>query len=383
MHERIAQSNVRRTASALALAAVLLTCAFPAAAADGQEAAKAGLARIFAIRADLRQAFLSDWTAVPSPRTAGMRTLEDWARQYGAKEYPDELAWYGTGAVPAKETSTPPRALAMRKGAYAPVMKPDASFDFGSISAEAVLVIDVATRETLLSKNAHVQRPLASITKLMTAMVTLDRRVPMARRATITKDDEVGGARLRVASGSTLSVRDIFDAMLVGSANNAANALSRTTRLARKDFVAAMNAKAKAVGLRATAFVEPTGIEPANVSTAEDIAALAFEAFAVPDIRRATTTAQVTVTTAARQVHTVKSTDGLLTDDKNGLYVLGGKTGYLDESLWNFVVKVRDSRNKPLMVVVLGSDSQAASFADARAAAEWVWDNYRWVPAKE
>src|SRR5512143_3418443 len=105
MHERIAQSNVRRTASALALAAVLLTCAFPAAAADGQEAAKAGLARIFAVRADLRQAFLSDWTAVPSPRTAGMRTLEDWARQYGAKEYPDELAWYGTGAVPAKETS--------------------------------------------------------------------------------------------------------------------------------------------------------------------------------------------------------------------------------------------------------------------------------------
>lgn len=377
------QSMIRRTAPALALAAVLLTSPFPAAAADGQEEAKAKLAAIFAVRPDLRQAFLSDWTAVPSPRTAGMRTLEDWARLYGSKEYPGDLAWYGIDAVPAKATSAPPRALEMRKSAFAPIMKPDASFDFGSLSAEAVLVVDVATRETLLSKNAHVQRPLASITKLMTAMVTLDRRVPMARRAAITKEDEVGGARLRVASGSTLSVRDIFDAMLVGSANNAANALSRTTKLARKDFIAAMNAKAKAIGLRATAFVDPTGIDPENVSTAEDIAALAFEAFAIPDIRRATTSPSVTVVTSARQVHTVKSTDGLLTDDKNGLYVLGGKTGYLEESQWNFVVKMRDSRNKPVMVVVLGSDSQAASFADAQAAAEWVWANYKWVPSKK
>ncbi len=376
------RSTVRRTASALAAAAVLLACAFPAAAAEGQDAAKARLAAIFAERPDLRRSFLSDWTAVPSPRTAGMRTLEDWARQYGAKEYPDALAWYGVDAVPAKATTAPPKALEMRKGAFAPVMKPDASFDFGSISAEAVFVVDAATREVLLSKNAHVQRPLASITKLMTAMVTLDRRVPMTRRAAITKDDEVGGARLRVAAGSTLSVRDIFDAMLIGSANNAANALSRTTKLSRKDFVAAMNAKAKAVGLRATAFVDPTGIEPENVSTAEDIAALAFEAFPLGAVRSATTTSKYTLV-AARQTHTVKNTDDLLNDPSNGLYVLGGKTGYLDEAKWNFVVQMKDARQKPLMVVVLGADSMAGSFKEAATLARWTWDNYQWVRAKK
>ncbi len=381
MRDRDAQSVKRWTAPAFALAAILLATAFPASAATAQEDAKGRLAAIFAVRADLRQAFLSDWTAVPSPKTAGMRTLEDWAHLYGSQEYPVELGWYASAVVPAKETSSPPKALAFRPSAYVPELKPGASFDFGKLSAEAVLVIDVATRDVLLSRNAHEQWPLASITKLMTAMVTLDHRVPMARNARITADDEVGGARLRVASGSTLSVRAIFDAMLVGSANNAANALSRATKLARKDFIAEMNAKAGNLGLRATSFVDPTGIEPENVSTAEDVAALALEAFAVPDIRRATTTAQVTVVTAARQVHTVKSTDGLLTDEKNGLYVLGGKTGYLDESQWNFVVKMRDARNRPVLVVVLGSDSQNGSFADAATAAKWVWDNYAWVPA--
>ncbi|MEY4744343.1 MAG: hypothetical protein RL272_288 [Candidatus Parcubacteria bacterium] len=373
-----------RTALTLVLAAVLLAAGRPAsAAASAQESARASLEAVFAERADLRQAFRSDWTAVASSRTAGMRTLEDWARLYGSKEYPDRLALFAAGAVPARAASAPPRALSLRPSAYVPVMKPDASFDFKSLSAEAVLVVDAATRDVLLSKNAHEQWPLASITKLMTAMVALDRRVPMSRKATMTKDDEVGGARLRVAPGSTLSVRAIFDTMLVGSANNSANALSRATKLARKDFVAEMNAKAKALGLRSTVFVDPTGIEPANVSSAEDVAALAFEALELPEVRRATTSPSVTVVTTARQVHTVKSTDGLLTDERNGLYVLGGKTGYLDESKWNFVVKMRDARDKPVVVVVLGSDSQTRSFGDAAAAAKWVWDNYRWVPARK
>ena len=78
-----------------------------------------------------------------------------------------------------------------------------------------------------------------------------------------------------------------------------------------------------------------------------------------------------------------QTAEELLNDGKNGLYVLGGKTGYLDEAKWNFVVKVRDSRNKPILVVILGADTKARSFRDAEVAAKWVWDNYRWMPEKK
>jgi D-alanyl-D-alanine endopeptidase (penicillin-binding protein 7) len=211
----------------------------------------------------------------------------------------------------------------------------------------------------------------------MTAAVVLDCGVPMDRRQTIGKDDEVGGARLRVATGTTLAVRQLFDAALVGSANNAASALARSTGLAPADFVAAMNARAAAMGLTATHYVDPTGIETGNVSTAADIAKMARELFNIQDIKRATTTGRVTLT-AAGVIHSFNSTNGLLTDPNNGLYVLGGKTGYLEESMWNFAVKMHDGQHPPLVVVVLGSSTQKTSFKDAETVARWVWRNYRW-----
>ena len=364
-----------------ALAAAIF--AFPALAMTADEQyARTKLVEIFAVRGDLQELFRADGSAVASPRTKGIADLEEWARKYGSKEYPTSLGWFAAPATPAKRTvASTPRALALRTASFTPVMKQGASFPFASLSAQAVLVIDVATRDVLVSKNAHDLRPLASITKLMTALVTLDHRVPFGRRASIMEKDEVGGARLRVDDGTSLTVREIFDSMLVGSANNAANALARSTKIAREDFVEEMNEKAEELGLRATTFVDPTGIEPANVSTAEDIAALGLEAFAAPEVRRATTSAKITVL-AARKVHTVKNTNGLLTDPNNGLFVMGGKTGYLEESQWNLVVKMKDSRNKPLLVVVLGAGSQAQSFADAALAARWTWDNYKWSPSK-
>src|SRR5688572_29745181 len=301
-----------------------------------EQYARTKLVEIFAVRTDLQALFKPDGTAVPSPKTAGIATLEDWAKKYGSKEYPTFLGWFaGGGLTPAKRTvASSPRALALRSASFTQVKKPEASFPFGSLSAEAVLVIDVATRDVLVSKNAYQSRPLASITKLMTALVALDHRLPMTRQASILEKDEVGGARLRMDSGTALTIRQIFDAMLIGSANNAANALARATKIAREDFVEEMNDKAKELGLHATTFVDPSGIEVGNVSTAEDIAALGLEAFDVNDVRRATTTAKTTIV-AAKVAHTIKNTNALLTDERNGLYVLGGKTGYLEESRWN------------------------------------------------
>lgn len=360
----------------LGFALVAVFSASPAAAATAAESARARLAEIYASRSDLRAAFTEDGVAVPSRKTAGLATLEDWARAYGHKEYPALLGWYAT----VKPSSAP--ALAVRKAPLAPVLVPGSAFDFSSITAEAVLVIDDATRDVLLARNSRKPHPLASITKLMTAVVALEHRVPMSRTMTIVDGDEVGGARLRVDDGTRLTVRQVFDAMLVGSANNAANALARSTKLAKEEFVEEMNARAGEIGLTATTFVDPSGIEVGNVSTAEDVAALAFEALAVPDVRRATTTSELAIPTA-RAVHKFKNTNGLLTDDRNGLYVMGGKTGYLEESKWNLVVKMRDARNKPVLVVVLGSADKTSSFKDAATAARWVWGHYKWQPAKK
>jgi serine-type D-Ala-D-Ala endopeptidase (penicillin-binding protein 7) len=365
--------------TALGSTLIAVLCAFPvpAGAATPMESAKANLANVYAARADLRAAFREDGTAVSSMRAAGLASLEAWAEKYGYKEHPTLLSWY----APALPSVAKPAALKVRTAPRVPVLVPGATFDFSKITAEAVLVIDDATREVLLARNSRKTHPIASITKLMTAMVALEHRIPMARTSSILDSDEVGGARLRVENGTSLTVRQIFDAMLVGSANNAANALARSTKLAKEDFIAQMNARAAELGLGATTFVDPTGIEVGNVSTAEEVAALAFEAFAVPDIRRATTTSQVEIV-AAKSTHKFKNTNELLTNEGNGLYVLGGKTGYLIESKWNLAVKIRDSRMKPVLVVVLGSTDKARSFKDAEVAAKWVWNNYRWTAKK-
>jgi D-alanyl-D-alanine endopeptidase (penicillin-binding protein 7) len=356
---------------------IFLCSATPARASlpEAGESAKAQLKAIYEQRSDLQKLFDGDdWTAAPSEKTAGMKTLEDWASQYGYVEYPDELLWY---APAAEEPLPPPRALADVDSALAPAKKDGARFDFDSLSAEAVMVVDAASRETLLANRSRAPHSMASLTKLMTAMVVLDRRVPMTRTMILAKKDEVGGARLRVAVGTRLTVRDLFYATLVGSANNAANALARSTNLDADTFIGKMNGKAEELGLRGTKFVDTSGMDARNVSTPEDTAALAIEAFGKYEIKKATTTAKYSLL-AQRAVHQFNNTNALLTDDKNGLIVLGGKTGYLPEAGWNLAVKMMDARHKPLIVVVFGSENKDRSFKDAEVAARWAWDNYKW-----
>jgi D-alanyl-D-alanine endopeptidase (penicillin-binding protein 7) len=302
-------------------------------------------------------------------RKAGLVTLADWARKYGYKEHPAMLASYSPSVMPP--------ALRPVAGASAPTLRPGAMFDYERISATSVYVVDLASRAPLMAYASTKPHPLASISKLVTSLVVLDSKVPMTKRLSITSADEVGGARLSVARGDTLTVQELMNTTLVASANNAANAFARSTGMTKEEFVAAMNAKAAALGLANTSLVDPTGIEVDNVSNAEEIAALGIEAFARDAIRRATTTSKYPLLLAGGK-HNLKNTNELLNDPNNGLYVLGGKTGYLEESRWNLVVKMRDARMKQLVVVVLGSSSKAQSFKDAEAVARWTWDNYQW-----
>lgn len=339
--------------------------------------AKANLQSVYSTRPDLQKFFDENGVATAEMKQRGLSSLEEWAQKYGSKEYPVTLAAYMV-RVPAV-----PRALKERASLLQPVKSTKNSFaPPRHFSAQAYMVVDDRTRKVLLAKNAKTARPLASISKLMTALVSMDHGLSLSGTGTIVRDDEVGGARLRVDPGTPLAIRDIFDSMLIGSANNAANAVARSTGLAKDDFVKAMNDRAATMGLSDTTFADPSGIEVDNVSTATDVAALGFEAFDDPQVKRATTTPSFTLV-AAKQTHTVKNTDWLLTDTRNGLYVLGGKTGYLDEAGWNFVVKVKDARHQPLVVVVLGSSDRQQSFNDASALAKWTWANHKWVTSAQ
>ncbi len=379
----VTNQKQKMNGAAVAVIAALSTfsLAFSAAALAAEKlidaTAKANLQSVYSSRPDLQKLFDENGTATAEMKLRGLSSLEEWAGKYGSKEYPVKLAAYAPAA------SSVPRALVERRSTLRPVKSTRKTFaPPRRFSAQAYVVIDESTRKVLLAKNAGTERPLASISKLMTALVSMDRGLSLDGTGTIISDDEVGGARLRVDPGTPLTVRDIFDSMLIGSANNAANAVARCTGLAKDDFVKAMNERAKAMGLSDTSFADPSGIEADNTSTAMDVAALGFEAFDDPEVKRATTTPSFTLV-AAEQTHTVKNTDWLLTDVRNGLYVMGGKTGYLEESGWNFVVKVKDARQHPLMVVVLGSSNRRQSFNDAVALARWTWANHRWVTAKK
>ena len=351
---------------------------------DGE--ARAMLSEVFLKRADLQQFFDAEtWESLGFSQTAGITDLEDWARKYGYKEHA-ELAQYAPQgsileAVPGaqvarREVNIPlPPALTIRSQYPTPIAVDGASFDFDKITAEKVLVIDANSRRVIISRGVNDQRVMASITKLMTAMVVLDKRISFASVGYILDEDNIGGARVRVTEDIPITIGELFFTMLVGSANNAAHALARIGGGGDVEkFVELMNMKAKALGLENTVFVDPSGLEVENYSNANDIAALLIEAMLYPSIRRAVSTSFYDFV-AGGTPHRIKNTNELLTNNNNNLYVLGGKTGYLIESQWNLVVRMTNgSRTEPeLIVVVLGSQSRPDSFVDSQRLAEWVW----------
>lgn len=321
------------------------------------------LEEIYRARVDLQQAFdaTENHLAIPGSSAGFLINLEDWARQYGWKHYP-QLSGY---APP----SEPPVALS---SSAAPV-----------VGAEKFIVIDRSSGQVLAQKHADHVWPIASITKLMTTALVRAHDVAFEKIQPVFNEDNVGGARLWVHHGDTFRVRDLFYATLVGSANNAANALARSVGVAKETFVAYMNKRAQELHLSRTTFADPSGIEVANQSTAREVARLAEEVFADREIRRFTTTAvkQIPVLSTG-EVKRIKNTNHMLYypayDD---VYVMAGKTGYLDESQWNLVVSLRpelSDASRELLIVTLGSQSKQGSFQDSRALADWVWQTHSW-----
>jgi len=244
------------------------------------------------------------------------------------------------------------------------------AFDPLSLKSSVALVIDQDTREVLLSKNEHAVLPIASLTKLMTGVIISAASLPMQEMITITQDDvdtEKGStSRLRV--GTELSRGELLHLALMSSENRAAHALGRTYPGGMTAFVNLMNAKARALGMKDTRYIEPTGLSSRNQSSAQDLAVLVTAAHADPMLRELSTSTghQVAV---GRQTLQYNNTNRLI---KNPAWDIGlQKTGYISEAGQCLVMQAKVAGRK-LIFVFLDSAGKLSRIADAERVRHWV-----------
>ena len=243
-----------------------------------------------------------------------------------------------------------------------------------ALRSSSALVQDAETGEIVFGKNAEAVVPIASITKLMTAMVILDRGLDLEEEITLTREDAVGmkGSRSRLRTGLVLSRGDLLLLALMSSENRAAAALGHSYPGGLESFVDAMNAKAAVLDMQESRFVEPTGLSPANVSTAADLAKLVRAAHEYPLIREYSTKDRATVRVAtgrkARPLH-YGNTNGLVRSKHWDIEL--SKTGYISEAGRCLVMHVRLAE-KDLIVVLLDSWGKHSRIGDANRIRKWL-----------
>lgn len=256
-------------------------------------------------------------------------------------------------------------------------LKPDAPEIV--LNADKGAVLSVSDRSFLFKKNADKPQPIASITKLMTALVFLEHNPGWETSYKIAPEDNIEGGHLNLFLGEEITIKDIFHTSLIASDNGATIALVHASGLSEKDFVAEMNKKATTLSLNNTKFSDPIGLSDNNVSTAAEVAWLAKEAFNNKEIAETMKYSDYQFTTINGKDKKVESTDYLLFDSVPGPWeVLAGKTGYTDEAGYCFVGRFKDKSGRELISAVLGSSSKNDRFKESKSLVNWVWQNYIW-----
>jgi D-alanyl-D-alanine endopeptidase (penicillin-binding protein 7) len=238
------------------------------------------------------------------------------------------------------------------------------------LRSASALVQDADTGEIVFTKNSEAVVPIASITKLMTAMVIIDRGLDLEDRIVLSREDVdlKKGSRSRLKPGGVLTRRDLLLLALMASENRAAAALGRTYPGGTEVFVDAMNRKAAELGMTDSRFVDPTGLNSGNVSSARDLAKLVNAAHGYDLIREFSTQARTTVSFYGRPM-TFRNTNGLV---RSSHWEIGlSKTGYISEAGRCLVMRVRMA-SKDLIVVLLDSWGKQSRIGDANRLKRWL-----------
>jgi len=262
------------------------------------------------------------------------------------------------------------RAAAEAEERHATLQAEDGAAPLEQIRSAAVAVIDQSTGDVLLEKNADAVTPIASITKLMTAMVALDVQPDLHEALTISEADvdTIKGTHSRLVVGATLTREEMLRLALMSSENRAAAALSRYYPGGRDAFVKAMNAKAKMLGLTDTRFADPTGLSPENVSSARDLVKLVNAAHQYPLIREFSTTDEYQVVIRGR-AQTFRNTNALVRNEQWNIGL--SKTGFISEAGKCLVMQAWLA-NRPMIIVLLDSWGKLTRIADAQRIKRWV-----------
>ncbi|OYV33451.1 MAG: D-alanyl-D-alanine endopeptidase, partial [Thiomonas sp. 20-64-5] len=239
-----------------------------------------------------------------------------------------------------------------------------------SLRSGSALVVDEGTGRILLSKNADTARPIASLTKLMTAAVILDAHQPMDQVIEITDADidTLKWSASRLRPGTKLTREELLKLALMSSENRAAHALARNYPGGLAAFIPAMNAKAHALGMNFTRYVEPTGLSPQNESTAHDLALLVKAAYHYPLIREFSTHPESEVDVGSRTLQ-FRNTDHLVFN--RGWDILLQKTGYINEAGHCLVLQTK-FEGRRVIVVLLDAWGKYSHFGDAQRIRTWL-----------
>jgi len=246
------------------------------------------------------------------------------------------------------------------------------------LKSSVAYVIDQDTNEVLVSKNDQAVLPIASITKLMTGVVISEAKLSMDESITITQDDvdTEKGSSSRLKVGTTLTRGELLHLSLMASENRAAHALGRTYPGGLQAFVDLMNAKAAALGMRDTRYIEPTGLSSKNQSSAKDLATLVSLAYQDPILRELSTSPSHQVEVGKHTLN-YKTTNRLI---KNPNWDIGlQKTGYISEAGQCLVMQAKIAGRK-LILVFLDSAGKLSRIADAERVRKWVEVNHAFRP---
>ena len=239
-----------------------------------------------------------------------------------------------------------------------------------AVHSGSALVVALGGGGALFQKNANLVAPIASITKLMTAMVVLDSSPSLQAPITISDDDvdTLRGSRSRLHVGSVMTRESALLLALMSSENRAANALARHYPGGMPAFLSAMNIKAQALGMRDTRFEDPTGLSSNNVSTAHDLAKMVAAAHRYPLIRELSTMPEATVEIGGRDL-AYRNTNPLV---KSAAWDVGlSKTGYIHEAGKCLVMQARVA-DQPVVIVLLDSVGKLTRVGDANRIKRWM-----------
>lgn len=272
---------------------------------------------------------------------------------------------------------TSKRSSYAQKVKYAPAVAADQiGLDGGFVDGELklasakALVLNQETGEVLYAKSTDTPTPIASVTKLMTAMVVLDAQQPLDEMVTVTSADvdTLKGTSSRLPVGTTLARGEMLQLALMASENRAASALGHAYPGGYQAFIHAMNVKAMMLGMTRTQFVDATGLNSGNVSTAEDLAKMVNAAYEYPEIRQVSTASSYAVDMGRRQAE-FRNTNILV---RNSDWNIGlSKTGFINEAGRCLVMQALVA-GQPLIIVLLDSAGKYSRIGDANRVRKWI-----------